>query len=456
MAYRTAKRYMTPRITGVKKKSRFTNMKMVPYKGKKYSSRKMQIFHQQPKAARYGFFMDMLKKYAAVKAFGAGKSTADKMIQRIKGNKRKRESASQMKIKGFRVARFVLASIPIGIESATLGNAGYVNTLTTQFIPFPTVFQSYQTTTNMDAGREWPGLVTAMDTYVIHPQWPGSKLATWLNQGQAAGFAVQPRFGLLRGNSLQKDDNFKYNSRATQEVYPFGSINRLSEDRLDILFRSINVYKSKLEFQFWNTSWFVEMDVHIVHFKLRAKDYSNSINVCQTATHWNSLMDNIMTHGGDTSVAALNHARLNMDLAIMNKQLPTANYYTKSWKTIRLGKAIDPQCPTTTTDTTPPRYLGGSPAITKSPYKKVTFNYGPKTWRRSGCIEEGTLFPDDILDDNEMLDTQVMFFATPNKAYMNSNDVYRETSPLSLTATYKASQGVEFRINKTNLWREGN
>jgi len=450
--------YYPPRATMVKRQSRpiskkrSRKMALTPYKGKKYSNRNQQLFMGQKKAARYGFFMDMLKKYAAVKTIGATGNVAQRMVSRITRNRFSRQSSTKMKIKGFRVARFVLQSIPCNFLGEVYNMAGYIPKLQVRFKPMINDTQLYQNATNFHTTVLNPFVTLDQDVWAFHPTWPGSKMAAWLNYPLGPAPSKQPEWGLITGNSATKNDNMQYNSRAVKNVKGFATYDELTVDRLDILFRKINVYKTSIKMEFWNNDRGVEMDVHIVHFRLTDRDYSGAVDTCNPANNYDQLVNNIATCSGG-SIYKKNNWMTNWQNCVDMKKLPPQNFITKSWRTITLGRCYDGLKLGTDTSID----VNGSVTNGRSPYRSITLKYGPKVWYREGCIEEGTLFEDDTIQDTERTDTHVMFFTSVNKKYWTTTSRDRiTTTPVPTTETGEVTYGVNFKLTKTHLWREDN
>lgn len=449
--YPSTKKMLRAQMRPISKK-RSRKMMMVPYKGKKYSGRNQQLFMGQKKAARYGFFMDMLKKYAAVKAIGSNTNAAQRMVTRVTRRKIARKSATTMRIKGYRVSKFVILSIRAPYTADAFLRAGYLPSLQVKMKPFLNDSQIYQAATSFYSTVLDPGVITDHDVWSFHPTWPGSKMSTFDNY-PVGNPGKQGEWGLLTGNSFLKNDNVQYNSRAVENVKAFGTGDQLGVDRLDLLFRKINVYKTFVKFEFWNNDRGVEIDVHIVHFKFTDVQYSQgSDNTCQTATNLDSLINEIGDGGSGAPVYKKNNWSANWQACIDSKKLPPQNFITKSWKTFTLGRAFDGVGKSDDTI-----YTVGQNPRGPSPYKKFTFKYGPKIWYREGCIEEGTLFQDDTMTERQRTDTQVMFFCTVNKKYWTVNSRDRiTTSPIPTTEVGETTFTCNYKISKTHLWREDN
>lgn len=411
-------------------------------------------------AARYGLFYDMMRKYMATKVIGQP-SIAQKTMSLVLRRKNNIMSSKQMKMEGFRVSRFCLISYPgNGMNStpqvytdANYSVSGIVPTWDIRMRNFPPQGTLFPGSFDIHAQQWIPLTLVQTGVITIHPQWPGSKLFTWDAPSQGTSNLSKPEWGLLPGNQNNDNRNYNWNTKAVSNVKAFLQNVTGSSDNLEILYRTIKVFKSTLTMEFWNSSQVREMDVHIVHFRFVDIDTSNA-GTCTPAENDYQLLHNLIAgEAGSTTSTYLvqNTSAAAFEYMLQRKKLPTKNYITKSWKTITLGKAVDPLIKISDLGTIVTRNM--QPAVSQKCYRKITFKYGLKTWARPGCVQEGTFIDDSVLTDRHKLDTQVMVFCTFNKNYMN--DSFTHVVPT--TAAYDTTRSfVNFRMWKTNIWREQN
>jgi hypothetical protein len=406
-----------------------------------------------PKAAKYGLFYDMMQKYMGANTLGRP-SIVKKTMNSITSKKNRRESKKEMDIKGFRVSRWLLVSAKFTVQTDShYDNAALTNPLYCQYRLFPYHQGILPTTFDYDAVQFLGPSLVLLEIKVIHPTWPGSRLCAWFNQGQGAGSANQPKWGLMCGNDYYNNNNYNWNSKAVTSTQPMLRAGNVPGDTLDLTYRTIKVYKTNLICEIWNCEARAEVDVHFVHFKLRESDV-NTDQGCFESGDYNTTINKILRGDGatDTTYEKRNNSIFAFQHMIDQKKLPTKQFYTKSWRTVRLGRAINTR-PNFTGATALNAEVIDQPCLTKSPYKKVTFNYGLKVWNRTQCTKEGDLFPDEMLIDRKMVDTQLMVFCTINKAYWN--DMRDAAAPT--TASYGiTSAQVNFKWTKVNMWREDN
>lgn len=409
------------------------------------------------KAARMGLFYDMMKKYMAT-AYVGKPSIASKTFSLALRNKNTALANKQMKLEGFRVSRFCLMSYAgsgtyAAVPSFTDSNynlAGLAPPMVIQMRLFPSQGVAFPSTFNLYSQQWLPLTYAEIPVVTIQPQWPGSRLNSFSSPAQ--GTTNQPYWGLLVGNQTINNRNYNYNTRAVQNVISFLTNSAMNTDNLEILYRSIKVYKSTLTFEFFNTDPYKEMDVHIVHFKYVDFDTSTLESGCIPSTQDNQLLNNLVSgEAGTTTVSFFeqNIASNAFEYCLAHKKLPSKNYVTKSWRTITLGRCKDTVfAPVATNNVTPENY--GAP-ISRKPYRKMTFKYGPKTWTRQGCTAEGSFISDEVMQDRQKIDTQVMVFCTLNKNYMVDNAVHTDPTSAAYPATYGV---VNYRFWKTNIWKE--
>jgi len=411
-------------------------------------------------AARYGLFYDMMRKYMAAKAIGQP-SIAQKTMSLVLRRKNNIMSSKQMKMEGFRVSRWCIISyagsgmnaVPQTFADSNYAFAGIVPTWDIRMRNFPPQGTLFPATFDLHTQQWLPLTLIQTGLITIHPQWPGSKLYTWNTPNQGPSGSYQMEWGLLAGNQSIDNRNFNWNTKAVSNVKPFCTSGNTSTDNLEILYRTIKVYKSTLTMEFWNSSQVREMDVHIVHFRFVDIDTSNA-GICTAANNDYNLFHNLLAGETGTTTADFltqNNAAAAFEYMLQRKKLPTKNYITKSWKTITLGKAVDPLIKISDLGTVVTRNM--QPAVSQKCYRKITFKYGLKTWARPGCIQEGAFIDDTVLTERHKLDTQVMVFCTFNKNYMN--DSFTHVVPT--TGAYDTTRSfVNFRMWKTNIWREQN
>lgn len=411
------------------------------------------------KAASYGLFYDMMKKYMGAQAMGKP-SVAQKTMSIVNRRKNLSIGRKMMSIKGFRVSRFCLMSMrfDMGVGPNDYDNANYLFAgiglpFFTQYRNWPNAAYNFAIGSNFQTTQWLPGVQVYTRFYVIHPTWPGSKMCDFKNEPQGTNLTGEAQWGLLSGNQVETNNNYNWNTKAVDDVKAIINSTAMPNDNLDILYRSITVYQTTLTIELFNQMQ-REMDVHFVHFRVLDFDTSDYNNVCGAPTNYSLLLNQLMsaeTMGTTEFLRAQNNAAINWEYCIQHKKLPSKNFVTKSWKTVTLGRVIDPYYKVSEVGTVVTRNM--QVAVTPRPYRKVTFKYGMKKWTRSNCNAEGSFFPNSILTERQKRDTQLMIFVTENKNY--SIDSFTSAEPTE--AKYETTnEQVMYRMWKTNIWRESN
>ena len=418
-------RRLTPMLRGVTKSPRRNKMQLTLRKPK---------FTTQPLAVRQKFWDNALSRMMArpigmKRPMGSSKLLmGDKLMRRIKRRKVNRDTVEKKRTRGFRVSRFLLHTWPqVNDSQSIFNNAGLLPVLLCKWRPrlrFPSVLPANTDplTLPLDINEEF--------TFVsIYAQWPGSRLS-FLTQRQQ-GSTQQPRFGLIPANQVSANNNYQWNTRAVENVNQIYSNAQLAQDKLDLIFRKIIVYKSSLRIELQNNNPTYQIKVHLVHYKVKSYSVQLADGTCAVQTNINTMM-NLFVNGKTSPDTT--RCKVNFDQCLRMRKLPGTNFITKSWKTVNLGIPNQQGDPTTNTQLQP-----------KST-RTVVFNYGRKEFSRTGCQEEGSLFKDDVLEEYSINfgPTQLMIFHE-----VDGHTRWAESSDQITT-------GLNMKIYKTNIWREYN
>ena len=339
-----------------------------------------------------------------------------------------RDIAEKKRTRGFRVSRFILRTIPLAVDTDTaFNNAGLMPLLSTTITPYLYNGSVAPATTVLYN----PGNITSLELFCCYPQWPGSTCGL-RQRVQGVSNLSQPRFGMIPANSVNPNNNYQWNTRAVDEVYPLYQSTKLVKDNLDLIFRRLIVYKTHLTFTLTNINKYQGIDVHIVHFKVKSYSVQIADGTCQTQSNIQDMVSLFIN--GKTSAQDKTLCTDNWKQCVDRKKLPSTNFITIGWRKITLGR--------------PTSYGDMSPNLVREPpaTKRVSFHYGMKDFKRVGCQEEGVLFTDEVLGAtifNEKVTMCMVFHCITDQNCFN-------------TIIGDVSSNLMMKVEKVNIWREYN
>lgn len=335
------------------------------------------------------------------------------------------ENRRRMKIEGFKVSRFYLQTINAARGNATFDNAGYVQTIQTNMVDDSSVIN-----TSTVAYNNIPLSITSYETFTFCPQWPGSTLCSFARTTQGTG--TRARFGLLPSNGVNINNNFKWNSRAVQTVFPFNTNTEMTFDKNDLLYDRINCYKTYVTIDLFNYTATRPIEVFI--FRIRFKDtkyYDASETSCSDINGIVDTVLNEMTTDSDGTKTAQN--RFALERMIRAKKLPKG-FKVKSCRKVLLGASLTGEQP----------YPSQGGQIPAKSYKKIKMRFGSRLWMRSGCTNATQMIGDHVLEEAYNKVDHIMMLALPHQG------ACLEESQSNLTETLS----LGFKISKTNIWKE--
>jgi len=413
---------------------------MLYIKGRRFGPKPSMSLINKRKAQRTRPFLLRLNKMTRARPLrmpmpiGSGKMPfiklpAQRRLSLRRGNMNlSRANAERKRVRGFRVSKFLLQTHHLAASTdAAFDNSTIIPTLLTI-----TQLNPYSSNNLTPGNTHWNGGNVQLQNFLfIIATWPGSNLAGADQVKQGTGGLSNPRFGLMQANQSQSNNNYNWNTRAVENVLPLFSNTVLTADKLDLIFRKLIVYSSTLRIELKNTMQFQGLKVHFVHFQIKSYSVQLADGTCSAQSNLNTMFNLFID--GKTSELDRTITRQNWTECIKSRKLPASNFITKSWKTVTLGR------PAVYNNTTINNYPESSPI------KTVTFKYGKKEWRRTGCQEEGALFKDDVL--GESLLTQKL---TLLGIFHELDGKFTFGSASNLTTL------LDMRIVKTNVWREFN
>lgn len=367
-----------------------------------------------------------LNKKNNVYSYPRGIANLSRRLITAKNKLQNNQNLRKMKIEGFKISRFYLQTINTAAGNATFDTAGFVPALQTIFTEDSTL-----TGTSTAAYNTPPYVITSFETFTFCPQWPGSTLCSFKRAIQGGQNTIA-KFGLLSSNSNIVNNNFKWNSRAVEEVYVYNTSNKISANQNDAVYDHINVYKTYVTIDLMNQTSNRSIEVFI--FRMRFKDNKYFDVSDSTCKDIDGLVDKVLNEmcQTDTQVANVNN-RVALERMLRAKKLPKG-MKVKSCRRVTLGAAL-------TGGFSQP--LQGGQIPMKS-YKKIKMRFGNRSWIRTGCTNTNQLLADQNLFQNFNKVDHIMIIALPHQGLM------QEIQQSSLTETIN----LGFRISKTNIWKE--